>query len=213
MTALALARIHHPITTLGPGRRVGIWFQGCSIRCPGCVSMDTWAPAKAMTTVEAVLEAIRPAIPHADGLTVSGGEPFEQPEALAALLRGWRAEGGGDVLVYSGRSLEEIAPALRDLDGLVDAVVADPFRRDLPQTLALRGSDNQRLVALTAVGAERYAVFEASVDGTARALDILFDDETGDAFLAGIPRPGDMARLAAALRAAGHSAATTEDVR
>ena len=175
--------------------------------------MDTWALGKGLTTIEAVLDTIGPAILRADGLTVSGGEPFEQPDALAALLSGWRDGGGGDVLVFSGRSLEEIAPALRDLDGLVDAVIADPFRRDLPQTRALRGSDNQRLVALSAIGAERFVAYEAPIDETARALDILFDDETGDAFLAGIPRPGDMTRLAAALRAVGHSAVTTEDAR
>ncbi|MCT5046402.1 radical SAM protein, partial [Pseudomonas aeruginosa] len=27
---------------MGTGRRLGIWFQGCSIRCPGCISADTW---------------------------------------------------------------------------------------------------------------------------------------------------------------------------
>ncbi|WP_461325238.1 4Fe-4S cluster-binding domain-containing protein [Bradyrhizobium diazoefficiens] len=39
---ISVSRIHFPVTTLGPGRRLGIWFQGCSIRCPGCISMDTW---------------------------------------------------------------------------------------------------------------------------------------------------------------------------
>jgi anaerobic ribonucleoside-triphosphate reductase activating protein len=175
--------------------------------------MDTWAPGKGQTTVADLIAAIRPAISHADGLTVSGGEPFEQPEALFELLRGWRAAGGGDVLTYSGRALEDIAPMLRELDGLIDAVIADPFRRDLPQTLALRGSDNQRLVTLTARGAERFHVYQAPTRADERVLDILFDDENGDAFLAGIPRRGDMMRLAAILRAGGHSAGTTEDVR
>lgn len=213
MTPLALSRIHFPVTTLGPGRRVGVWFQGCSIRCPGCVSMDTWAAGKGMTTVADVLRVLAPVVPVADGLTVSGGEPFEQPKALAALLRGWRSLGGGDVLTYSGRALEDLAPMLSELDGLVDAVIADPFVRGLPQTLALRGSDNQRLITLTARGAERFSAYEALFDTEERALDVLFDDDTGDAFLVGIPRPGDMAKLAAALRAAGHSAVTTEDVR
>lgn len=213
MTALALSRAHFPVTTLGPGRRVGVWFQGCSIRCPGCVSMDTWAAGSGATTVADLLAAIAPAISQADGLTVSGGEPFEQPEALAGLLRGWHAAGGGDVLAYSGCSLEDLGPLLREFEGLIDAVVADPFRRELPQTLPLRGSDNQRLVTLTGKGAERFAAYRSPADREERVLDVLFDDETGDAFLAGIPRRGDMARLAAALKAAGHSAATTEDAR
>ena len=41
MTMLALSRMHFPVTTLGPGNRIGIWVQGCTIRCPGCVSADT----------------------------------------------------------------------------------------------------------------------------------------------------------------------------
>ncbi len=125
MTALALSRIHFPITTLGPGQRVGVWFQGCSIRCPGCVSMDTWAVGKGMTTVAEVLDALAPAVSLADGLTVSGGEPFEQPEALATLLRGWHQIGGGNVLVYSGRAFEDLKPELSKLGGLIDAIIAD----------------------------------------------------------------------------------------
>lgn len=39
---MILSRLHFPVTTLGPGRRIGVWFQGCSIRCAGCISRDTW---------------------------------------------------------------------------------------------------------------------------------------------------------------------------
>ena len=38
-------RVARPVTVLGPGRRLGLWVQGCSIRCPGCASEDTWDPA------------------------------------------------------------------------------------------------------------------------------------------------------------------------
>jgi anaerobic ribonucleoside-triphosphate reductase activating protein len=39
---IALNKAHFPVTVLGPGRRIGLWLQGCSIRCAGCVSRDTW---------------------------------------------------------------------------------------------------------------------------------------------------------------------------
>ena len=45
--SVSISRLHFPVTTLGPGHRIGIWFQGCSIRCEGCLSMDTWAPGRA----------------------------------------------------------------------------------------------------------------------------------------------------------------------
>ena len=47
---IAINKAHYPVTVLGPGQRIGIWFQGCRIHCPGCVSQDTWAadPGKRM---------------------------------------------------------------------------------------------------------------------------------------------------------------------
>ncbi|HSV19446.1 MAG TPA: 4Fe-4S cluster-binding domain-containing protein, partial [Casimicrobiaceae bacterium] len=46
---IELNKAHWPVTVLGPGKRIGLWLQGCSIHCPGCVSQDTWSadPSKA----------------------------------------------------------------------------------------------------------------------------------------------------------------------
>jgi anaerobic ribonucleoside-triphosphate reductase activating protein len=43
MQILYLNKAHYPVTTLGPGRRIGLWLQGCGLGCPGCLSQDTWA--------------------------------------------------------------------------------------------------------------------------------------------------------------------------
>lgn len=212
MTAINLSRVHFPVTTLGPGQRVGVWFQGCSIRCPGCLSLDTWAPGRGSTTVAAVFDAIAPHLHEADGLTVSGGEPFDQPEALRVLLEGWRASHNGDVLVYSGQSLEALHAALPALEGLVDAIVADPFDAGAGDGLALRGSDNQRLVPLSDLGSLRFGPLVAAAAG-GRTLDVSFDEGCGAAFLAGIPRRGDLDRLRALLATAGHAVSTTQDPR
>lgn len=135
-TPLFLSRVHFPVTTLGPGRRVCIWFQGCSIRCPGCVSLDTWAPRRNGTTTECVMSAISPWLEEADGVTISGGEPFDQPAALKSLLMDLRARSSADILVYSGYALETLN--LTAFAGLIDALIADPYRWDQSQTLALR---------------------------------------------------------------------------
>ena len=37
---LSIARINYPVTTLGPGNRVGIWTTGCDRNCPGCISPE-----------------------------------------------------------------------------------------------------------------------------------------------------------------------------
>ena len=157
--------------------------------------MDAWAVRSPIATVEATLQAAATVLPEADGVTVSGGEPFDQLDALECLLRGIRSVTNVDILIFSGHSLEWLASSLTRLDGLIDCIVADPFSAGSPQTLALRGSDNQRMKYLTPLGLQRFASYERPLLPTDRVLDVLFDDETGEVFLAGIPRPGDMRRL------------------
>lgn len=207
---LFLSRTHFPITTLGFGRRIGVWFQGCSIRCPGCISADTWATHHRETTTEALIATIEPWLEFADGLTVSGGEPFEQPDALEALLRFFRGRSNGDTLVYSGRPWEVLAPTFPRYRALIDALITDPFDATAGQTLALRGSDNQRMHLFSPLGEERYAALQhAAREPGAGSLDLFLDDD-GSAWFAGIPRLGDMRRLKELLEIQGFSAAITQ---
>lgn len=212
MTQIALSRIHYPVTTLGPGRRIGIWFQGCSIRCRGCVSLDTWAAGQEMVSVMSVMDALSRYLTEADGLTISGGEPFDQLPALIALLRAWRLHHAGDVLVYSGYSLERLAGELTSLNGLVDGLICDPFEEDAGDHLALRGSANQRLVTLSERGRDLYGPFVRAT-APSRAFDLMFDDVAGQVFLVGIPRRHDLMTLRTILARQGHVMATTEDAR
>ncbi|WP_416050224.1 4Fe-4S cluster-binding domain-containing protein [Cupriavidus basilensis] len=209
--ALDLSRLHFPVTTLGPGQRVGIWLQGCSIRCPGCISADTWQAGNGRSvSVTTLMAKLAPWLAQAEGVTISGGEPFEQPEGLLALLHALRAACPLDILVYSGHPIEALAPVLTRADGLIDALISDPFALHAPQTLALRGSDNQRLHLLTPLGRARFGAFERPLAAHDRALDLMFDDD-GTVWLAGIPRRGDLGRLRALLQAQGHTITITED--
>src|SRR5919197_588417 len=90
-TSLLLAKAHYPVTTLGPGTRAGLWTQGCTIGCVGCLSRDTWHPdPRTAVPVGTVLGWLASLPGPVDGVTISGGEPFQQPDALAALLHGIR---------------------------------------------------------------------------------------------------------------------------
>lgn len=210
--SIALSRLHFPVTTLGPGRRIGIWFQGCSIRCPGCISMDTWAPGRGITSIEEVVNAVRQWIPAADGITISGGEPFDQTGALLELLRRLRSLTEADVLVFTGHPWSKIREAADASSGLIDALVSGPFDVNQPQTLALRGSDNQELHLLTALGEARFASFQRPVAEAERILDVMFDD-CGDVWFAGIPSRDDFRRLREMLEKAGARLSTSEDKR
>jgi anaerobic ribonucleoside-triphosphate reductase activating protein len=208
---LFLSRLHFPVTTLGPGRRVGIWFRGCSLRFPGCVSADTWAPERGATTVEAVLDSIAPWLAVADGITISGGEPFEQVDALASLLRAIRerAKAACDVLMYSGFAWERIAAQVSEWPALVDALISDPFRAEAGQTLVWRGSDNQRMHLLTELGRARCAQWvDAPRTSLPQGLDVFFED--GEVWMAGIPEPGTLDKLREQLATTGLQSTTSQ---
>lgn len=200
---LSLSRMHFPVTTLGPGRRIGIWFQGCSIRCPGCISADTWGPGHRRLSLEQLLEQITPWLHEAEGITISGGEPFDQLDALRSLLEGLRRLSKLDILVYSGYSLEQLDKSLLQTNGLIDALISDPYIEALSQTMALRGSDNQRLSLLTPLGRARLGDYERLLEPTDKALDLMFD-ESGSVWMAGIPRRDDLLRLRDLLHEQGH---------
>ncbi|MFH9727383.1 4Fe-4S single cluster domain-containing protein [Streptomyces sp. NPDC017254] len=171
---IRISGTHFPLETLGPGRRLGVWFQGCPLACAGCMSRHTWAAEGGReSSVGALLDLWRDALDEgARGLTVSGGEPLEQAPALEEFLAGAAelreaAEGAGasgvrpgrraDFLVYTGYEQDEWDPdRLRALRH-ADAVVAGRFRVAEPTTLVWRGSANQRLLPRTALGRDRYA--------------------------------------------------------
>ncbi|WP_412066283.1 4Fe-4S single cluster domain-containing protein [Rhizobium sp. SYY.PMSO] len=210
MTPIALSRLHFPITTLGPGNRIGIWFQGCSIRCPGCISADTWAVRRETTSVEAVIDVMDQWLPNAEGLTVSGGEPFDQPNALTELLQAFRHRSEADILVFSGYPIEKLVPHLERINGLVDALISDPYLVDTPQTKALRGSDNQRLHRLTALGETRFAAYDRAVQSGEKKFDLMMDAD-GTVWMAGIPARGDFEKLSSHLSNQHHTVLTTQD--
>ncbi|WP_297232524.1 anaerobic ribonucleoside-triphosphate reductase activating protein [uncultured Flavonifractor sp.] len=134
----------------GPGLRFTVFTQGCPHHCPGCHNPDTHDPAGGReVTVEELAEQME-SNPLTDGLTLSGGEPFDQAEECAALAARARAR-GLNVWAYTGYLYETLleredggVPALLEqLDVLVDG----PFVEKLKSYDALfRGSTNQRLI-------------------------------------------------------------------
>lgn len=209
---LYLSRIHFPVTTLGPGNRIGIWFQGCSIRCMGCISVDTWGVKKGGVSIDEIVSVVEPWLNVAEGITISGGEPFDQSEALICLLSQIRSKTKIDILVYSGYPFEKLKALVKRCDGLIDALISEPYEENTPQTLALRGSDNQKLHYLTTLGETRFRQFDRVLEVSDKTFDIMFE-EGGSIWLAGVPRRNDMRRLKSLLAQEGHLVITTEDKR
>jgi anaerobic ribonucleoside-triphosphate reductase activating protein len=135
----------------GPGLRTVIWFQGCTLACPGCFNPATHSPEPHLL-VEPVrlveqLSADREGI---EGITISGGEPFQQPVPLLDLLE--RLD-GADLgrIVFSGYTLEEIIsqPFGRRVLAHTDALVAGRYVASCRLATGLLGSANQRIHILT----------------------------------------------------------------
>lgn len=202
---------HFPVTTLGPGRRLGIWFQGCPLACPGCMSRHTWDPAGGRSAgVPELLRLWRRAIAAgADGLTVSGGEPLAQPGALTQLLDGATAvreeatAPGGvaagrrvDLLLYTGHTGAELAtdPAWLRAVHHADALITGRFLAAEPTELVWRGSANQRLVPRTKLGWERYGPLLAATT-TGRTLEVAEAPDGPGVVVYGVPRRGELAEM------------------
>lgn len=203
---VGVSRLHFPIRALGPGRRIGLWLQGCTLRCAGCMSRDTWAKAKRLTPVHELLARMSPWFFEADGITISGGEPFDQPQALATILAGIGERFGQPVMVYTGHSIEHLRQSLISLDG-IDVLISGPYDEDRPGAL-LRGSDNQRVDCLTAAGAALWRQAEEEAAAGKPRLDAILDDD-GGLWFAGVPAKGDLQRLGSRLTERDINAATS----
>lgn len=197
-----------PICVLGPGKRVGLWLTGCTLKCPGCMSPHFFVrrPEQRMP-VATLMAKLRPGLRACDGLTVSGGEPFEQPAALAALLQCFAAEfSQKDVLVYSGCTIEEIwqDPQKREVLRWIDMLMDGRFEVNSSHEKVWRGSDNQRLLLLSE-RALKYAAFREAKSPARPLLQVQWLGE-GRVSLIGVPARGVTANLRGKLQAVANAA-------
>ena len=128
--------------------RAVVWTQGCSLGCVGCFNPEThstngqeWEPP---------LLAAYLASPEIEGLTISGGEPFDQWAATLDLLESWRRVHPGSTLVLSGYTLDRLEslhpPGEMDrLHEALDVLIAGRYMRHLHLGSGLRGSSNKRV--------------------------------------------------------------------
>lgn len=166
--------VFQPCTeAMGPGRRTCLWVRGCSIRCQGCATPEYLTRrADADETVDALWKQILEA--HIryrlEGISFSGGEPFEQARSLA-ILAARAHEAGLSVVCWTGYYRERLegslAPTgasdlLRHTDLLIDRPYIALKKAD---ALPLRGSTNQQLHFLT----DRYTIQNIGEEATIEA--------------------------------------------
>ncbi len=183
---IRVGRLWYPVQTLGYGRRLGVWMQGCRKDCPGCISPEMKDPEKG--EMRSISEVIRLAARHKpDGFTVSGGEPFDQPESLLALVRGF-TQISDDILVFTGYTLEELhemhSEAVEEVLGSIAVLVDGRYREKDNDGRGLRGSSNQTIYI------RKYPERYADAENRQRTLQcVLLQDRL---WMIGIPPDGEM---------------------
>lgn len=133
----------------GPGTRFVVWAQGCTLGCAGCFNPETHGPGGDVRTVGDVAAEVL-GTSGIDGVTVSGGEPLEQPEALREFCGLVRPSGLG-IVVLTGFARREIEanPGLSAAVERADMVIAGRYNARLRIGAGLRGSSNKEYWAIT----------------------------------------------------------------
>ncbi|PPJ00181.1 radical SAM protein [Nocardia nova] len=155
---LRIARVLHRTTSEGPGIRTAVWVQGCSIRCRGCINPHLFSTRGGYDIAPAnLIDEVKDT--GGEGITILGGEPFDQPSDCADLAEVAQNAGLG-VIVFTGYRHETLAARGPDelrLLANTDCLVDGPYEADRPENQrALVGSTNQRFLHLT----DRYSDYD-----------------------------------------------------
>ncbi len=174
---VALARFLPSTRAEGPGERTAVWVQGCAIRCPGCFNPHLWRfqggeQVRPADLVRRVIDA------GTEGLTLLGGEPFDQAAPLAEVATGVGAA-GRSVMTFSGYTRSQLTAAVdagRDDVGALlaatDLLVAGPFEADRIDTRRpWVGSTNQEFVLLS----DRFPGLLDGLSGSPDRIEITVD--------------------------------------
>jgi anaerobic ribonucleoside-triphosphate reductase activating protein len=145
-----LYRLYHNSVVDGPGRRSVIQTAGCSLRCRGCTvpQTHTLENGELVSVSSIVAEVVAQRQDH-DGVTILGGEPFDQSETVAELVSRLKNH-GLHVTVYSGYTIDQLIqrkfPAIDYILTHVDLLIDGPFIGEMRDGAGeYRGSRNQQL--------------------------------------------------------------------
>lgn len=136
----------------GPGIRLVVFTQGCRHNCPGCHNPHTHSfDGGMLVDIEYIIGQAREN-PLLDGITLSGGEPFEQANILSKLAKQAKAL-GYNIMTYTGYTYEYILSSSSIIDGWaefldnIDILVDGRFEIEKKNPLLkFRGSENQRVI-------------------------------------------------------------------
>jgi anaerobic ribonucleoside-triphosphate reductase activating protein len=165
----------------GPGLRFVLWTQGCSKGCKNCFNPLTWSNEKnKIFTNDNLLELIKN-FEDIDGITITGGDPFEQEYELLELLfslSSFNFKKG--IIVYTGFTIDEINenPIRRKCLDYLDILIDGRYVEENKISSGLKGSSNQNVFYFS----DKVKEEEINID---QEIEIGFSEDT--VFLTGFP--------------------------
>ena len=159
------------VHVLGPGKRYGLWVQGCNQKCSDCIASGAKEMEKG-TPISIDALAYEIVLSDVEGITISGGEPFLQAEELSVLLMKVKKKRDIGVIVYTGYLYDDLLndDAAKKLLPEIDLLIDGPYVKELDDGKSLRGSSNQRVLFLT----DRYKSFADEYGAKGRKREVFY---------------------------------------
>lgn len=182
-------RIQYPVYNLGEGKRLAIWVQGCNLGCKGCISKSLWntTNGKKLDILDLAFK-IEQIQSHFDGISITGGEPFQQYKSLMAFCAYVKKRTDLSIQVYSGYYLEELKELYPDLLFLhyLDWLIDGRYEQAFHSTDNSKGSTNQSIYKIEQGTAMLMGNYVSSNKWSLHVSDDLTINLTG------IPKEGEL---------------------
>ncbi|WMM26466.1 anaerobic ribonucleoside-triphosphate reductase activating protein [Tissierella sp. MB52-C2] len=148
MDKIRIAGIEEESIVDGPGIRLVVFTQGCKHNCAGCHNISTHSfTGGELMEIDDIVKIVKEN-PLLDGITLSGGDPFEQAHECSLLAKSIKKL-GLDVVTYTGYTFEEILRNKKFRELLLQTDILIDGKFDISQKsmmLQFRGSTNQRII-------------------------------------------------------------------
>lgn len=195
-----LNKIQYPIYNLGEGKRIGIWVQGCTLACDGCINEMIWSKKKGKAVaIYDLYQYIHSISEDFDGITISGGEPFQQYEQLIAFSYLIKTRTKLNIHCFTGYEIKELEDLFPDKLYLqyIDSLVDGRYVKELHSNNNLVGSSNQKTYRIK----NGKAKLSTMQNGSKKwSLSVTQD---GTIYMAGIPKEKEIEMIENHLSDAG----------
>ncbi len=187
-----LNKIQYPVYNLGEGKRIGIWVQGCNLGCVGCVNKTLWNSkgGKSISVID-VFNWVASIQNDFDGITISGGEPFQQYKQLITFLHLIKAKTKLTVHCFSGFYLKELQEQFPDKLFLkyINILVDGRYIEKHHENKNIKGSENQSVYVIL----DGVPVLQTEIKKSKKWSVNISDDNR--IYMSGIPKKNELKTL------------------